>query len=185
MSVTPNMIANEKRFEGNIPYMYLDTAGNVTVGVGKLLSNVNAATTLPFLKKSDATAASTANITTEFGTVQGLEVGHVASYYDQFTTLRLKQPDIDSLLTTDLNGFEQQLATNFSEYDNFPASAQEGLVDMVFNLGIGSLINSFPTFTAAVRAKDWNKAAAECHRQDISDERNDFVKELFQKAAAS
>ena len=31
------------RFEGRVPYMYLDTAGNVTVGIGHMLATAGAA----------------------------------------------------------------------------------------------------------------------------------------------
>jgi GH24 family phage-related lysozyme (muramidase) len=101
--VTENMVANERGFEGVVPHMYLNTNGNVTVGVGHLLSDANAATTLPFVKTSDGTAASGAEIAMEFQRIEGLAPGHVASYYNPFTRLRLNQPDIDALLRSDLN----------------------------------------------------------------------------------
>lgn len=185
MSITANMIANEKRFEGNVPYMYLDTGGNVTVGVGKLLRNAAAAQTLPFVTKAAGADAAAAAIAAEWQTVHGLEAGHAAAYYDPLTTLRLNQPDIDSRLTADLTAVEQQLQAQFALYGSFPASAQEGLMDMGFNLGVAKLISGFPTFIAAVRANppQWTTAAAECHREGISDDRNDFVEALFNSAA--
>lgn len=183
MNPTANMLANEKNFEGNIAYMYLDSVGNVTVGVGKLLGSVNNATSLPFVFKSDGSAAAAQDITTDYNNVKAQQPNNPASYYDQFTTLKLNQSYIDAQLTSDLSAFIQQLENQFAGFDNFPAPAQEGLVDMVFNLGISNLVNGFPTFTAAVQNKDWNTAANQCHRQGISDARNDFVKNLFLAAA--
>jgi GH24 family phage-related lysozyme (muramidase) len=38
-----------KQFEGCVPWMYRDTVGKVTVGVGLMLPDVRAAQALPFL----------------------------------------------------------------------------------------------------------------------------------------
>lgn len=184
MSVTNQMLNNEKRFEGNVAFMYLDTRGNVTAGVGKLLSNAAAASALPFMKKSDNTAATPAAITAEWQSVHGLEAGHTPPYYDPRTTLKLLQPAIDNQLRSDLQVVENQLKAQFGNYDNFPAKAQEGVVDMGFNLGVARLMREFPSFVAAVRAENWNTAANQCHRQGVSAERNDFVANLFRQAAS-
>ena len=37
------------QFEGSVPWMYLDTVGKVTVGVGSMLPDARAAGTLRFL----------------------------------------------------------------------------------------------------------------------------------------
>lgn len=183
MSVTNQMMNNEKRFEGNVAFMYLDTRANVTVGVGKLLSSATVASALPFMKKSDNTAATPAATTAEWQSVHGLEAGRTPPYYDSRTTLRLLQPAIDTQLRSDLQTVENQLKGQFGKYENFPAKAQEGLVDMGFNLGVARLMREFPSFVAAVRVENWSTAANECHRQGVSAERNDFVADLFRQAA--
>src|SRR5207248_426111 len=91
----------------------------------------------------------------------------------------LSGPTIDAVLRSDLNVFEAQLTHSFPEYQSYPAHIQEGLMDMVFNLGIGTLNNSFPDFCTLVKAKLWAKAAEKCHRLKINEERNKFVKDLF------
>ena len=55
---------------------------------------------------------------------------------------------------------------------------------MIYNLGASGIENKFPSFTAAIKARDWQKAADESHRTGISGTRNDYVKDLLEKAAA-
>ena len=47
--LTPDQQAKLKEFEGCVPWMYRDTVGKVTVGVGLMLPDINAAQALPFL----------------------------------------------------------------------------------------------------------------------------------------
>lgn len=55
---------------------------------------------------------------------------------------------------------------------------------MIFNLGMTNLKTQWPTMNAAVKSKDWKKAAANSNRKPpISMARNKYVKELFEKAA--
>jgi GH24 family phage-related lysozyme (muramidase) len=183
MAIPQELIDMEKDFEGNIEHMYLDTGGNVTVGVGHLLASAGDAASLPFVHKSDGAAATDQEKQDEWTTMHGEDAGQVASYYDQFATLRLNQDDIDATLTDDLNAVEDSLRNTFANYDSFPQKAQEGLIDMAFNLGIGKLTSAFPNFVAAVQQQDWTTAADECHRTGISDDRNDAVKQLFLDAA--
>jgi GH24 family phage-related lysozyme (muramidase) len=183
MNITPEVIERTRRFEGVIPFMYLDTGGNVTVGVGHLLSD-SAAGGLSFVDKLTDVPADEIQKSAEWLTVSELEPGHAAGYYAASTKLMLRDADIDSLLTGDLTVVEDQLRGQFPDYDTYPQQALAGLIDMGFNLGVHKLISKFPIFVGAVRDKNWATAAAECHRKaPISDERNDAVKQLFIDAA--
>jgi hypothetical protein len=55
---------------------------------------------------------------------------------------------------------------------------------MAFNLGVNGLISHFPRLIAAVKARDWKTCAAQCHRNGISDERNQKTLDLFRQALA-
>ena len=142
-----------KEFEGAIPYMYLDTGGNVTVGVGNLLASANDAKQLGFVRRADPAA----------------------------------KPD--AVITTLLNGrvteFKAKLVAAFPDFDSYPDEACAALFDMGFNLGVPGLTSKFPTLCKAVKDKDWATAAKECHRASpVNDDRNDWTKAQFEKAAA-
>lgn len=185
MALPNGVLDRTKRFEGNIPYMYQDSAGNVTTGVGRLLATAATVLPLPYTHNNDGQPASDAEKQSEWTRINNAEGGHIASFYQQFTTMSLAQSVIDSLATSDLENSQTQLRGQFASYDSFPDTAKAGLIDMAFNLGIDKLINAFPNFCAAVRARDWNTAAAQCHRTGISDTRNDEVRQLFLSAASA
>ncbi len=182
-----------KEFEGNIPYMYLDTAGNVTVGVGEMLPNVGAAQKLAFVRRADPSAeppvvagpATADEIKTDYENVDKQTSGKLASYYKQFTKLDLPGNVIDTLLTTRVKQFTTQLVVSFPDFDSYPNEAQAALFDMAYNLGTNKLTSQFPTFCKAVKDKDWAKAATECKRGGIPDDRNNWTKAQFEAAAAA
>ena len=107
---------------------------------------------------------------------------HAAGHYKQFTKLDLPDAAMNAELKKRLEQFEKELLGIFADYGAFPTAAQEGLMDMIYNLGAPKFKADFPSFVAAAKSKDWKKAAAECHRKGVPEERNDFVKNLFLKA---
>lgn len=161
--------------------MYLDPGGNVTVGVGSKLSNVEEAVALPFIRRANQQAATPGEKRAEFNTLRGKEAGHAHTYYEQFCLLRLRSADIDALLLSELNTFEGRLRGIFPNYDAFPSEAQEALLDMIFNLGPSGFLR-FNRLISAVRNQDWFLAAAESRRNGIPDGRNDEIRELFRAA---
>jgi len=185
MSITQDVIDRTRRFEGVVPHMYLDTEGNVTVGVGHLLSNAAAAISLAFVDKVSESPVDADQKSNGWQTVSVLPKGHTAAWYADKTSIKLLDDVISDVLSGDLAARENQLRHHFAGYDAYPATAQAGLVDMVFNLGMSKLISGFPTFVGAVKNKDWATAAAQCHRlPPVSETRNREVKRLFLDAAS-
>src|SRR5579863_2584618 len=72
-------LAKLEWFEGSIPWMYLDTRGNVTVGVGLLVPDAAAAQKLPFV--FEGRAATAAETATEYARVHGMPMGRPAPFY--------------------------------------------------------------------------------------------------------
>ena len=95
-------LAQLEIFEGCIPWMYLDTVGKVTVGVGFMLPDSDAAAALPFQLEGQAATAD--EITDDFGRVTGMAAGHVAGYYKQPDSPQLPQSAIDAQLLKTLQG---------------------------------------------------------------------------------
>ena len=184
MAITPDEISRIKRYEGNRNHFYLDTGGQVTVGYGHLVANINSSVSLNLIRKTDGLPATTVEKQTEWTTIKSKPSGkqYPATYYDQFCNLTLQQSDIDKFLTVDLNSTENQLSSKFTNYSQYPQTAKAGLVDMGFNLGVQGIFNSFPTFAAAVQRQDWTTAANECNRPGLDPHRNTEVKQLFLQA---
>ncbi len=170
------------RFEGRIAHMYLDTKGLVTVGVGKMLRSEAAALKLPFVRRGDGVRASPAEITADFRAVLAQPKGKLAGSYRKFTALDLTDVAVDELLKITVDGFEADLRARLPGYANAPAAAKAALLDMAYNLGTDGLL-LYRNLKAAVVQGDWQRAAAESHRNGPSQERNDWTRAQFLAAA--
>ena len=154
--------------EGVVPHLYLDTRGNVTCGCGMLISKIGE---LGRFTWTDFTAA-----LNDWSKLQSMkracEYGKTApaSRYAPVTRARMQDPmqGLDDLLAS-LDG---ALGRRIHGFESWPTCAQEALVDMAWNLGVDGLVKGYPKMLAACAAGDWSTAAAECHRNGISDARN-------------
>ncbi len=189
---TATYLPKLNEFEGSYSYMYEDTAGNVTVGVGKMLPNAAAAQKLGFVRRANPTAkppvvagpATPDEIKADFDSVNSQPSGKLASYYKQFTKLDLPDSVISSILNADVQSFLSSVIASFPDFNSYPAEACAAIFDMAYNLGAGKLVSDFPTFCKAVKAKDWATAAKECQRGGIGDARNAWTKAQLEKADA-
>mgnify|MGYP001033127608 CR=1 FL=1 len=68
--------------------------------------------------------------------------------------------EAELLLNNDVNSTIESLIQALDFFIFLPAPAQEVLVDMAFNMGLGGLLK-FKKFLEALRNKDWEKAAQE------------------------
>jgi GH24 family phage-related lysozyme (muramidase) len=170
-------LAKLEHFEGSVPWMYLDTVGKVTVGVGLMLPDVAAAQHLSFTL--DNRPATPAEIAAEFTRVHALPMGRPAQFYYPASAPQLPQPEIDSLLSTVLSGFEADLRTRFPAYETFPDGVKLALLDMIYNLGPAGLFHGFPHLMADVHSGNWAAAAAGCFRHGPGAARNQWTHDMF------
>ena len=178
MAVTQAMLDRVKKFEGAVPFMYLDTKGKVTVGVGHLLPSGDAATALDFALVVTGKSATNAQIKAKHTMMLQKEKGQLASYYKKFRTMEIDSDAIDELLTADMSVSEADLKSIFSGWAQFPAAAQEALMDMAFNLGKSKFLK-YTALITACKAKDWATASLECSRDGVQPERNAETEALF------
>jgi len=169
--------------EGALGHMYLDTVGLVTVGVGHMTPNAEAAQKLEFIVRSNGSAATSEQIAADYVSVSRQQKGMLAPHYRPFTSLDMTEAAIQDLLSADLAEVEAGVRARFAGYDEYPEPAQEALLDMAFNLGVAGLAGHYPHLKAAAEARDWATCAAQCHRNGISDDRNAKTKALFESAS--
>lgn len=186
MSYLDTSVRQLNIFEGCVPTMYRDTVGRVTVGVGNMLSGVADALKLPFRIQSSGDMAGEPAVRADYSRVLAMAFGHLPSFYAEDDALVLDQADIDALLLTRLQGFDAQLHQDFPDFDSYPEAAKLGLMDMVYNLGNEKLVDTYPHFDAAVRARNWTVASQECARDSSVKafaERNLWTHQQFLAAA--
>ncbi|MGD0869081.1 MAG: hypothetical protein ABSB88_05990 [Bryobacteraceae bacterium] len=173
--------ARLRQHEGVIPHLYLDTLGLVTCGVGHMVPSPDQMAGIAMVCGSEV--ATLAQKEAEFAHVKSLEASKLPAYYAQRTTLRMTPEAIDALQESDVESFRAALCHFLPGFTEFPEPAQEALLDMAFQLGAGGLVSKFPHLIAAVKARDWNGCAANCHRAGIQEWRNEATVKLFQQAA--
>lgn len=172
-----------KEFEGSVPWMYRDTVGKVTVGVGLMLPNAEAAQSLPFLANNRS--ATPQEIAAEYTRVDAMTMGKAAAFYKIPSSLELTQQTIDAKLLTVLQDFEANLRAEFPAYDTFPHAIKLALLDMIYNLGPAGLFKGFPHLVSAVQSGNWSLAAAHCTRRGPAPSRNDWTKQQFLSVAGT
>ncbi len=172
-----------KEFEGCVPWMYRDTVGKVTVGVGLMLPDAQAAQTLPFLLNNRP--ATPEEITAEYARVDAMTLGKAAAFYRIPASLELSQQTIDARLLSVLLGFEADLRGEFPRYDAFPDAIKMALLDMIYNLGPAGLFHGFPHLVAAIQSGNWSLAADHCTRRGPAPARNNWTKQQFLSVAGT
>jgi GH24 family phage-related lysozyme (muramidase) len=173
-------LAQLKLFEACIPWMYLDSVGKVTVGVGLMLPNAAAASALAFtLAGAPATPA---QIAADFARVAALAPDKLPAFYRAATSPELPQSIIDAKLSAVLTTFETDLRAAVPAYDALPDAVKIALLDMAYNLGPTGLLKGYPHMLAAIAVGNWAQAAAQCARNGIGDARNAWTKQQFLSA---
>jgi GH24 family phage-related lysozyme (muramidase) len=173
-------LAKLKEFEGCVPWMYRDTVGKVTVGIGLMLPDAKAAEALPFVVGTRA--ATPEEIAAEYARVDAMPMGRASTFYKTPTSLVLTQQTIDAKLTSVLAGFEADLRSQFPHYDTLPDGIKMALLDMIYNLGPAGLFKGFPHLVAAIQTGAWQQAAEHCIRRGPGAARNDWTREQFLSA---
>jgi hypothetical protein len=187
-SVREQFIPFTNRFEGTVPWMYLDVKGLVTVGIGNLIDPVAAALALPFVHKEAGVPASRDDIAREWTNIKSnptlAQKGHRAC--EAITDLRLQPDSITELVLAKLDANEQILLQSFPDYESWPADAQLGTLSMAWALG-PAFPNTWKNFRAAAQAADFTTCVTQCRIQEAGNPgvigRNAADRGLFRNAA--
>lgn len=175
--VRDNFSAFSTKFEGAVPWMYLDIKGLVTTGIGNLINSPGAATALPWRHGVDGPYATANEIAQAWQTVHDMagkrdakgrlftELGGGNSAFANATDLRLDAEGIAKAVGGKLESNEAILRKRFPYYDNWPADAQLALHSMAWAMGANF---AFPKFQAAVSGliPDFATAAKESYMPD-------------------
>ncbi len=134
-----------KEEEGNIPYMYRDTKGNVTIGVGHLIPNLKIAKKLPlYLYKNNEPVrlATDEEITRAYKYINKIDYGQnipatkfKPSTKNKIPNIGHKKKDINEFLRKDLIEKVDGLRENWPEFDQAPSGLKKAMLDIAFNTG--------------------------------------------------
>lgn len=148
------------RFEGVVPWMYLDVLGLVTVGIGNLVDPISAALSLPFVRP-DGSPATRDEIAAEWQRVKShptaAKQGH--RVLKGVTSLRLTPEGIERVVYGKLDLNEAELRRRFPAWDSWPADAQLATHSMAWACGAWF---RFPRLADALNALDFEEAERQC-----------------------
>lgn len=153
-----------EKFEGAIPWIYLDIKGLATVGLGCLLEPAALALGLPFVHRGTETRATPDEISRDWVTVKRNRLlAHQGAQRARFyTNLDLTREGIEQLAWHRMALNEDYFVKHhFPEFGQFPADAQLGIHSMAWACGAG-FPQFFPKFTVGANDRDWAKCAKEC-----------------------
>lgn len=195
-AVQSNFPSFSARFEGRVPFMYLNVKGLVTVGVGNLVDPVTEAQALPFRFKNKpgiaapGSPATPDQIAAEWQSLKSNTSLATRGFKacDPVTQLELSDDAINSLILDRLTKNESFLKRQqwFQGFDTWPADAQLGLLSMAWAMGPGGP-GGFPNFRAACQRLDFSAAASDCRMNEAGNPglvpRNNANVTLFSNAA--
>jgi len=167
--------AKLREFEGCVNWMYRDTAGKVTVGIGLMLPTAASAIALPFLLDSQPVPPQ--QIAEEFYRVSLLAPGQPPRFYKGAASPQLPDPVIDAKLLSVLTEFDATLRAKIAGYDKLADGVKLTLLDMAYNLGPTGLLTGYPKMLAAIESGAWADAAADCARRGIGEARNAWARQ--------
>ena len=174
-----------ERFEGKVPWMYLDVKGLVTIWIGNLIDPVNTIYALPFVNRDTGEMASAQAIANEWLKVKmhptAAKQGHKVLEF--LTLLRLTDEGGAQLMHRKMEQNDLHLRRRFPEFESYPADAQLAIHSMAWACGPAF---RFPRLEAAIKARLWLTAASECHMNEAGNPglvpRNKANKILFSNA---
>jgi len=120
-------------YESAIPHMYLDSKGQVTVGVGHLIVDVQCAQKLSFITQKGINATAE-EIQADYEAVKMQPGNRPASYYKQFTSLQLSMREIDKLTNKHVDTFYKEIKQVYAGFDTFPSEAKLALLDLIYDV---------------------------------------------------
>lgn len=167
--------------EDDIPTMYRDSLGYVTVGIGNKIDPLTtAALRIPFRHRDTGTWALEADIRGEWQQIKAGPLGATAAA--KIATLEVADADRTKLFDDKLDDNDRSLAGQFPDWGSWPADAQLAVLSMAWNFG-ANIAGGWPDLTTHLRAADWAWAAQHCEPKVGPSARSRQNKILFYQAA--
>jgi hypothetical protein len=185
------------KLEDDVPHVYVDPKGLVTVGEGCMLATVEEAKKLPFIRRDGSGKATPAEIAADYYAVKklwipgaGPEHQMPAAKQKKYTKIELPASEITKLMKESMMTLFAGLPGAFApDWMWFPCEAKMGLMSMVYGLGLAGLtgskkpkIKGYPVLMHAARQFDWQTVARHCRMEGPSENRNNFTRMLFSQA---
>ena len=172
----------------------------MTIGVGHLVRAERDAALLRLSHRNDGKPATAAEIIAAFKAVESEPFTHKGSkdhkthvwgaqHFKNIAgagNIFMPPQEIDRLLDRHIDEFYRDLQRIFKiahgykrEFDGYSENVRLALFDMIFNLGSTKFPSNWPGFIRALKAENWQEAAKQSRRPQLSASRNQYVQNLL------
>jgi len=181
---------NIEQFERVIPYPYIDTTGNITIGAGANVNNWDdfrqLNLTVNGIPATEAQKLEAYSYLHRLSNQQDAGGNYVnrntqADAFENKTNVRISDAEARNLAQTHMIEDLAHLRREFADFDSFPLPLKEVLLDIQYNVAGGVNRYNWPKLYKAIEDHDIDKIIEHIHRRDIANERNDWA----QQTAAS
>ena len=181
---------NIEQFERVIPYPYIDTTGNITIGAGANVNNWDdfrqLNLTVNGIPATEAQKLEAYSYLHRLSNQQDAGGNYVnrntqADAFENKTNVRISDAEARNLAQTHMIEDLAHLRREFADFDSFPLPLKEVLLDIQYNVAGGVNRYNWPKLYKAIEDHDIDKIIEHIHRRDIANELNDWA----QQTAAS
>ena len=180
------MWSNIKKFEDVVPYPYLDTVGNITVGGGTNINNYNDFMKVNFLQGN--ISANNVQKDTGFNQLRNMSQhkdnrgnylynNTKANFFEPMTKLRITDDEAYRLAQNHMRNDLAHVRSQFSNFDTFPNPLKEVLLDIQYNTG-GLNKQNWPNLYKAINNRDVSGIVNNVRRKGVQPGRNDWAERM-------
>lgn len=160
-----------REFEGVTEFLYADSTGLPTCGVGHACATPEEAVRV----FSDQRAAD------DWRIIRNALRGQSAYLYEPLTVCRLTGDQIDDLEAADIAETQERLLAACPDSAGWPDGVRDAALDIEYNVKGG--IATFPHMLAAIRSQNWAAAADQSARPQLQSARNQWTAATLRSGA--
>ena len=171
------------KFEGLKLNFYLDSKGILTVGIGQNVNNFNDFKNLNIINKQTGNTLNS-NQKTDLNSQIMQDISNNTFTEKNYSNLEISKNDIYNQFNTMLEKSYNELEQKIDNFDKFPTSVKQALVDMQFNMGNKKFSeDTWPKLFKAIDNRDWQTAGKEAsQRKDVQKSRREWTYKMFMDA---
>ena len=168
------------KFEGIKQHFYLDSKNILTVGIGQNISELNKFKELNILDTQTGNVLDEPQKEQLYSQIMQ-EISDNTFKEKNYSNLEISKNDIYNQFNTMLEKSYNELEQKIENFNDFPISVKQALVDMQFNMGNKKFSdNNWPKLFQAIDNRDWRTAGKEARqRKDVQKSRREWTYKMF------
>lgn len=170
-------------FEGFKLNFYLDSKGILTVGIGQNVNNFNNFKNLNIVDKQTGDRLNLSQKAELYSQIME-DISANVFKEKNYSGLEISKDDIYNQFNETLEKSYKELEQKIENFNSFPTTVKQALVDMQFNIGDKKFSNeNWPKLFKAIDNHDWQTAAKEAsQRKDVQKSRREWTYKMFMSA---